>query len=54
MGWSGYLLRISVSVDAHGGEKEERGEKLYEEFQAALEKLCTDERFNNDAIRIIF
>jgi hypothetical protein len=52
MGWSGYELRVGVSVDAHGGEREERGEKLYEEFKAELEKLCADERFNNDAITI--
>jgi hypothetical protein len=45
VGWSGYQLRISVQVDAHGGDKEERGEKLYAEFIAELEKLCNDPRF---------
>ena len=52
MGWSGYTVRIAISVDAHGGEKEERGERIHEQFIAELVKLCEDERFNNDAIRI--
>jgi hypothetical protein len=52
MGWSGYTVTIGIHVDAHGGEREERGEKLHEEFLAELEKLCRDERFNNDAINI--
>lgn len=54
MGWSGYQLRIGVRVDAHGGEREERGERLYAEFLAALEQLCEDPRFNNDAIGVTF
>ena len=54
MGWSGYPLHISIRVDAHGGEREERGERLHKEFLAELQKLCDDERFNNDAIEITF
>jgi len=54
MGWSGYQLRISVRVDAHAGEKQRRGEAAYEEFMRELEKLCADERFNNDAITVVF
>lgn len=54
MGWSGYQLRIGVRVDAHGGEREERGERLYQEFLKELEKLCSDERFNNDSIEVTF
>jgi hypothetical protein len=45
MGWSGYRLTISVLVDAHGGQAEERGEKLYEEFLADLQKLCDDPKY---------
>jgi hypothetical protein len=52
MGWTYYPLRIGVSVDSHGGEKERRGNAAYEEFMAELQKLCEDERFNNDAIRV--
>jgi hypothetical protein len=54
VGWSGYSLRISVLVDAHAGEKQRRGEELYEQFQAELQKLCDDPRFNNDAIEVTF
>jgi hypothetical protein len=54
MGWSGCTLRIHVRIDAHGGEREERGERLYAEFIDELEKLCDDERFNNDAIEVTF
>lgn len=52
MGWSGYQLRISVRVDAHGGEREERGERLYQELMKELGKVCEDPRFNNDAIEV--
>lgn len=55
MGWSGYQLRISVRVDAHGGEREERGERKYAEFMKRLEELCADPEFNDeDSISIIF
>lgn len=54
MGYSGYQLRISVRVDAHGGERESRGEARYAEFLARLEALCTDPRFNDDSITVIF
>lgn len=54
MGWSGYQLRIGVCVDAHGGEREQRGEAAYEQFKTELAALCEDERFNNDDIQIIF
>jgi hypothetical protein len=54
MGWSGYPLRINVRVDAHGGEREERGERLYAEFVEELRKVCDDPRFNNDAIEVTF
>jgi hypothetical protein len=39
MGWSGYHphLGMSIRVDAHGGEREERGERLYQEFMCALD-----------------
>lgn len=53
MGWSGYQVRIGIRVDAHGGEKEQRGERLHEQFIAELRKLCEDERFNNDAIEVM-
>lgn len=46
MGWSGYTLTIGVSVDAHGGDRQERGEKRYEEFTDRLTKLC--EEFTDD------
>jgi hypothetical protein len=57
MGWSGHTLTISVSVDAHGGEREERGERLFEEFLYELGKLCEEygwERPNSDAIAVTF
>lgn len=53
MGWSGYRVSIMITVDAHAGEKQERGERLHDQFIAELEKLCGDERFNNDAITIM-
>jgi hypothetical protein len=53
MGWSGYDIVIRVRVDAHGGEKEERGEKLYREFTAELTKLCESPKYNNDAIEVL-
>lgn len=42
MGWSGHTplgrhAGLDVRVDAHGGEREERGERLYEEFIAELD-----------------
>lgn len=52
MGWSGYPIRINVRVDAHGGEKEQRGNAAFAEFCRELEKLCEDERWNNDAIMV--
>lgn len=52
MGWSGYSVRISILVDAHAGEKQRRGEAAHEEFIRELEKLCADERWNNDAITV--
>jgi hypothetical protein len=45
MGWSGYTVTISLSVDAHGGEKEQRGEELRLEFMAALAKFCDDPKY---------
>lgn len=54
MGWSGYTLTIIISVDAHAGEKQMRGEKLHEEFLAKLRELCDDKQYNNDAIEIYF
>jgi hypothetical protein len=48
MGWSGYESRFHVSflVDAHGGEKEERGELLYEEcverITTAIKEIVSD------------
>ena len=45
MGWSGYRIVLHFRVDAHGGDKEERGEKLYAEFMAQLEKMCEDPRY---------
>ena len=45
-------MRISVLVDSHGGERERRGEELRARFLEELEKLCADERFNNDAITV--
>lgn len=54
MGWTGYQLRIGISVDSHGGEKQRRGEEAHDQFMAELQKLCEDERFNNDAIRVTF
>lgn len=47
-------MRIGVSVDAHAGEKQRRGEAAHEQFMVELQKLCEDERFNNDAIRVTF
>jgi hypothetical protein len=53
MGYSGYTATIHISVDAHGGEREERGERKYEEFLARLAALCNDPYFNDDSIMII-
>jgi hypothetical protein len=60
MGWSGYCvnLDVTVSVDAHAGEREERGERLYEELVTRLRAACKgvldDPKWeqNEDAIRI--
>ena len=46
MGWSGYRVTIGIRVDAHGGDREERGEKLHGEFMERLRALC--EEFSND------
>lgn len=54
MGYSGYHLDVGVTVDAHGGEREERGERKYIEFEAKLEELCKDPYFNDDSITIHF
>lgn len=60
MGWSGYTvcLDITVSVDAHAGEREERGERLYAELvkraRTALREILSDPKWeqNSDAITI--
>lgn len=55
MGWSGYTLNgISISVDAHGGERQERGERKYDELVAKIKELCEDPYFNDDSIKIYF
>lgn len=46
MGWSGYTVRIALQVDAHGGEKQDRGERLHEEFMAELQKLADDPKYS--------
>jgi hypothetical protein len=40
VGWSGYEPRFHVAarVDAHGGEDQDRGERLYAEFVAAIDQ----------------
>ncbi|HXC83858.1 MAG TPA: hypothetical protein VNV62_18575 [Trebonia sp.] len=40
MGWSGYEPRFYVAcrVDAHGGERQERGERLYEQFVTEIDE----------------
>jgi hypothetical protein len=51
MGWSGYCPKWAVSfrVDAHGGDKEERGEKLFEEcterISKAIEEIVSDPKY---------
>lgn len=54
MGWSGYRLVIHVRVDAHGGEREERGERLYQEFQKELEALCKKYSQDEEAMEVSF
>lgn len=54
MGWTGYTLRISATVDAHAGEKQRQGEAAFQQFMAELEQLCADPRFNTDAITVTF
>jgi hypothetical protein len=44
MGWTGYIINISVWVDSHGGERQVRGEQLYEEFKQKLTNLCEEYR----------
>lgn len=43
MGWSGYEPRFYVAarVDAHGGEAQQHGERLYEEMVAAIDQAIT-------------
>lgn len=51
MGWSGYTLRpnIHFRVDAHGGEKEKRGEELFDEcsqrIDAAIKAVVNDPKY---------
>lgn len=60
VGWSGYTvgLNVSVSVDAHGGEREERGERLSQELterlKAARAEILADPKWeeNSDAISV--
>ena len=54
MGFSGYHLDISLTVDAHGGEREERGERKSDEFIEKLKQLCEDPYFNDDSITVHF
>lgn len=54
MGWSGYQLTIAVIVDAHAGEREERGDRKYVEFLEKLQALCDDPYFNDDSIMVTF
>lgn len=64
MGWSGYnplglYAGLEVLVDAHGGEREERGERLFREFctdlQAAITKVVRDPKYAQpDALRISY
>jgi hypothetical protein len=44
MGFSGYVIGplVSITVDAHGGDREERGEMLHEELSARLLKAVED------------
>lgn len=39
MGWSGYNPRFQIMarVDAHGGEREEKGEELYAKFVSEVD-----------------
>ncbi len=54
MGWSGYSLRIGVRVDAHGGEREQRGEALYQEFLEKLKELCQEYSKDEEAMEVLF
>ena len=54
MGYSGYHLDIGLTVDSHGGEREERGERKATEFTERLRQLCEEPYFNDDSITVHF
>lgn len=45
MGWEGDRWAVSVTLDAHGGEKEKEHEALWRELQIRLRELVRDERY---------
>jgi hypothetical protein len=45
MGWSAETITLHISLDAHGGDKQERHDAIYEDFKQALRNLCLSEPF---------
>ena len=60
MGWSGYTWepRLDIKVDAHAGEREQRGERLHaeliRELWTAILTVINQDKYtkNQDAIKI--
>ena len=56
MGWMTTTMVISIAVDTSGGERQERGERLRDEFVERLEALCDEygwEGENRSAIAVM-
>lgn len=45
MGWEGQQWSVAVTLDAHGGEREQEDEELWRELQARLTELVRDSRY---------
>jgi hypothetical protein len=45
VGWQAETWQIGISLDAHGGEKERRHEKLAMELAKELDALCESEKY---------
>jgi hypothetical protein len=54
MSWNTTSIAIGVSVDSGGGELQQRGEALLEEFARRVQELCEGSGYNNDAIMVTY
>lgn len=46
MGWEGDRWEVSVTLDAHGGEKEKEHEALWRELKIRLSELVKDPQYS--------